>query len=72
MLGSINNLIKDLPKEIQNNIELVSSIPGAGLLTAITIISKIDDFKNFLKPKHLVAFFGIDTSINESGKFNGK
>ncbi|MGL5820312.1 MAG: transposase, partial [Sarcina sp.] len=40
-------------------------------LTAITIIAEIGDIKGFIKPKHLVAFFGIDPTVNESGKFKG-
>ncbi|WP_455794931.1 transposase [Clostridium butyricum] len=29
------------------------------------------DINGFIKPKHLVAFFGIDSSVNQSGKFQG-
>ena len=49
----------------------MNSIPGIGRLTAITIIAEIGDIDGFVKPKHLVAFFGIDSSVNESGKFKG-
>lgn len=33
-------------------------------------MSVIGNIKGFLKPKHLVAFFGLDPSVNQSGKFN--
>jgi transposase len=48
---------------------LLLSIPGIGFFTAVTILCEIGDPERFKKPKHLVAFFGIDPSVNESGKF---
>ena len=73
LLQQINTFIRSetFPESIRNNIELIDSIPGIGQLTAITIIAEIGNIDGFLKPKHLVAFFGIDSSVNESGKFKG-
>lgn len=73
LLEQINTFIQSetFPKSIRNNIELIDSIPGIGQLTAITLIAEIGDIDGFIKPKHLVAFFGIDSSVNESGKFKG-
>ena len=73
LLKQINTFIQSetFPESIRNNIELIDSIPGIGQLTAITIIAEIGDIDGFLKPKHLVAFFGIDSSVNESGNFKG-
>jgi len=73
LLTEIETLINscDFPEQIRKNIELVDSIPGVGRLTAITLVAEIGDIKGFIKPKHLVAFFGIDSSINESGNFKG-
>ena len=73
LLKEIENLINatDFPNQIKKNIDLVDSIPGIGSLTAITLIAEIGDIDGFIKPKHLVAFFGIDCSVNESGKFKG-
>ena len=48
---------------------LLMSIPGVGFISAVTILTEIGDFEGFLKPKQLVAYFGIDPSVNESGKF---
>ena len=45
------------------------SVPGVGFISAVTILTEIGDFEGFLKPKQLVAYFGIDPSVNESGKF---
>lgn len=73
LLNEINTLIEssEFPESIKENIELINSIPGIGHLTAITLIAEIGDINGFIKPKHLVAFFGIDSSVNQSGKFQG-
>lgn len=73
LLERIDSFIgsETFPESIKNNIELIDSIPGIGRLTAITLIAEIGDISSFLKPKHLVAFFGVDSSVNESGKFKG-
>lgn len=73
LLSEIKNLLSSgkIPPDILKNIELLQSIPGIGEITAITILSEIGDFQNFPKSKKLVAFFGLDPSVNESGKFKG-
>jgi transposase len=73
LLSEIKVLINsvEFPESIKNNINLIDSIPGVGYLTAVTLIAEIGDIDGFIKPKHLVAFFGIDSSVNESGKFKG-
>lgn len=73
LLLEIKNLLSSgkIPPDILKNIELLKSIPGIGEMTAITILSEIGDFENFTKSKKLVAFFGLDPSVNESGKFKG-
>ena len=47
------------------------SIPGIGNITAITILAEIDSINKFPTSKQLVAFFGVDPAVNESGKFKG-
>lgn len=73
LLKEIENLLNlsNFSKQIKKNIELVDSIPGIGRLTATTLVAEIGDIDGFIKPKHLVAFFGIDSSVNESGNFKG-
>lgn len=72
LLTEIYSLLESdkIPKQFKKNIMLIYSIPGIGKLTAITIMSEIGNINGFLKPKHLVAFFGIDPSVNQSGKFS--
>jgi len=65
-----DNLSTDMPT-MSMTLELLQSIPGIGLLTAATIIAEIGDFKAFTKPDKLVAYFGIDPSVKQSGEFKG-
>ncbi len=61
---------KDLPV-LSMSIDLLCSIPGIGLLTSATILSEVGNFSAFSKPGKLVAFFGIDPSVKQSGQFQG-
>ena len=71
MLKEIENVSysNDISSKFKQNIMLLMSIPGVGFISAVTILTEIGDFEGFLKPKQLVAYFGIDPSVNESGKF---
>ena len=51
-------------------VRLLESIKGFGFLTALTLMCEIGDFSAFSKPKQLFAYFGLDPSVNQSGKFN--
>lgn len=50
-------------------IKLIQSIPGVGFISAASLMSEIGDFAAFGKPKQLVAYFGLDPTVKESGKF---
>jgi len=52
-------------------VELLESIKGFGFISALTLMCEIGDFSAFSKPKQLFAYFGLDPSVNQSGKFNG-
>lgn len=71
LLAEIKNLIDsdDISYQTKKNIQLLMSIPGVGFITAVTIVTEIGDIEGFIKPKQLVAYFGIDPAVNESGKF---
>ena len=56
----------DLPPTVNKNAELLMSIQGPGYITAVTILYEIGAIDNFLKPKQLVVFFGVDPAVNES------
>ena len=75
VLKAIRSLIaKDMAKDMPTlalTLELLQSIPGIGLLSAATILAEIGDFSAFKKPSKLVAYFGIDPSVMQSGEFTG-
>jgi len=73
LLSEIESFINsdEMPRSLSKNISLLMSIPGIGYITAITILAEIGGIDKFVTPKQLVAFFGVDPAVNESGKFKG-
>lgn len=69
-LEQIKAEISNLSKNVEE-IQLVMSVTGIGLVSAATFVSEIRDFKNFSSPRKLVAFCGIDPAVVESGQFKG-
>ncbi len=65
-LLSFNNE-KLFVKQILN----LKSIPDVDSLSAITIMCEISDFNPFSKPKQLLAYFGLDPTVKQSGNFTG-
>ena len=53
-------------------VEIITSIGGISDSTASTFLAEMGDYKAFPSYKHLVAFAGLDPSICQSGKFEGK
>ena len=51
-------------------IGLLQTITGVGFLSAVTIMCEIGDFSCFRNPKQLFAYFGLDPTVRQSGKFN--
>lgn len=71
----LESQLKDLDNEI-NSIYTsfncyLSTIPGISNTLAPIILSEIGDINKFSSPSKLVAFAGIDPSINQSGEFVG-
>jgi transposase len=52
-------------------IHLIESYKGAGFLSAVSLMGEIGDFSAFHSPKQLFAYFGLDPSVKQSGKFEG-
>lgn len=78
----LNAQIKEIEKEIAevvkhdkklnerfNNIQ---SIPGVGLITAVTIVAETNGFASINSIKQLTSFAGLDVRIIESGLWKGK
>lgn len=81
MLAAVQDSTKRLEDEItslaisdpsiKTNIELLTSIPGIGEYSAVVLLSEIGNISTFSNPKQLVAFFGLDPSVRQSGTFMG-
>ncbi|WP_432405650.1 IS110 family transposase [Wukongibacter sp. M2B1] len=72
ILNRVKDYLHDYKDEkFVSQINLLRSINGVGFISAVSIMAEIGDFSAFTKPKQLVAYFGIDPSVKESGKFKG-
>ncbi len=76
----LSNIFDEIQNYIENssfaesfmqNYDLLMSFKGIGPMTAITLLSEIGDIRDFSNAQKLVAFFGVDPSVNESGNFKG-
>lgn len=63
------NMSENQDESFVQQIELIQSIPGVGFISAVSIMTEIGDFSAFDKPKQLVAYFGLDPIVKESGNF---
>lgn len=78
----INNQIKAIENDcerivskdemLKNKVDKVTTIPGVGFITAITIIAETHGFALITSIKQLVSYAGLDIKIRESGKWKGK
>lgn len=71
LYNSIEKEIETLEFEINRLIEDLNphylSIPGIGPMSAAVIYAEYGDISNFSKPSQMLAFAGIEPSVNESG-----
>lgn len=75
----ISNILNSLHQLVDTNedtnfvkqIHLIETFKGAGFLSAVSLMAEIGDFSAFSKPKQLFAYFGLDPSVKQSGKFEG-
>jgi transposase len=59
-------------EKLKTRMEYIVSIPGAGLLTAATIVAETNGFAAFESITQLTRSVGLDIRISESGKWKGK
>lgn len=59
------------PAGARKNIELLDAMPGIGFISAVTLVAEMGDFSKFQSAKAFAAFFGVDPTVKESGKFKG-
>jgi len=78
----LNGQIKEIEKEIasiikqdeklDNKIRNIQTIPGVGLITAVTIVAETNGFACINNIKQLTSYTGLDVRIVESGLWKGK
>jgi hypothetical protein len=72
ILSLIHELVdRHSDEDFVRQICLIETIPGAGFLTAVTVVAEIGEFSAFKSPKQLFAYFGLDPAVKQSGKFVG-
>lgn len=54
------------------DLEIVISIKGISLKTAVPFLAEVGDIYNYSCYKKLIAFAGLDPSVRQSGKFTGQ
>lgn len=65
----IDDIDKELKKQIDSLNSPLMSIPGISYVTAAFILAEIGDINDFDSPAKLQAFAGLDPSTYQSGKF---
>lgn len=58
---------KKLCEYVPETQKLLRSIPGVGLMTAVTLIAHIGDIRRFPSPEKLTAYIGLDCRVHQSG-----
>ena len=81
-IAIFNAQIKEIEKEIaeivksdkvlNRRLDNILSIPGVGLITAVTIVAETNGFVSIKNIKQLISFAGLDVRIKESGSWKGK
>lgn len=64
--GQINDHLRQHP-ELQQQVHLLTSIPGIGNLTACRLVAEIPSITAFGDVRQLVAFVGLDPTRHDSG-----
>lgn len=57
----------DSESTIAANIAHLQTIPGAGFLTAVTLVAEMGDVEAFSSARQLTAFWGVDPGVRQSG-----
>jgi len=62
MEGQLENLASEDPR-----CELLRTVPGIGLMTAVTFVAVIDDYQRFADGKHFASYIGLVPREHSSG-----
>lgn len=66
-LQELDTTIKSLMDDMDS---VIKTVPGIGSLNGATILGEIGDIHRFNSSCQLLAYAGLDPSVNQSGKFN--
>ena len=64
--SEIEAMIKNEPS-VKKIIDLITSVPGIGVLTAVTILAETNGFELIRNKKQLVSYSGLDVKEKQSG-----
>ena len=75
----LDSILEELHKAVDRmegtpahgRILLLQSLRGVGFLSAVVLVAEMGSFDLFSSPKKLYAYFGLDPSVKDSGKFHG-
>jgi len=74
-MNFIEKQVKDVEEKMNRILTKIDTpiqtIPGIGSVTAAAILGEIGDISRFSSPSKLVAYAGIDASVEQSGTFKG-
>lgn len=72
VLNQINQYLVERPdSHLSRKVKLLQTIPGAGFLTAVTLVCEIGDFSAFRRPKQLYSYFGLEPAVSQFGNSAG-
>lgn len=54
-------------KEVARSVEIICSIPGVGLLTAVTVLAETNGFELIRSKRQLTSYAGLDVQEKQSG-----
>jgi transposase len=69
--SAINHLM-DKDNRIKRLMQIITSVPGVGRITAIQLIISTNEFLDINDPKKFACYAGVAPFIRESGNFKGK
>jgi transposase len=70
LLLEVNRKIRYLscPECYRENFELIKTIPGAGLITGMILLTEIEDISRFSNSDHLASYVGLIPSCHSTGE----
>jgi Transposase and inactivated derivatives len=70
----VTQQLKEVNKKIEdfaiNSNSPITSIPGIGVITGMSILSEIGDIELFSHPSKVIGFAGVDPATYQSGEYN--